>query len=244
MKPRPCWCIDPGLLDFTHAHRFQLEIYEARRENRIDQDVMLFMEHSPVFTVGRRGRHDNLLVSQSFLANAGIGLHHIERGGDITFHGPGQLVLYPIIHLKKAGLGVLGFVERLEEVMIRTAADWGIPAVRDSRNRGVWVGNSKLGSIGIAVRRGITFHGLALNVDLSLEPFSWINPCGLKGVNVTAMNLEADRPVEMDTIKATMRKHLESVFSMSFQDIPMKKMKQMVNQKGTMLKPNGSSSCT
>lgn len=223
-----CWCLDLGRTAFTTAHELQLEILDARITSRLQRDVVLFLEHPAVFTMGRRGGCDNLKVSPSFLADSGIGLHHIERGGDITFHGPGQLVLYPIVNLKASGVGVLDFVERLEEVMIRTAAAWGIEAGRDSRNRGVWVGGRKLGSIGIAVRRGVAFHGMALNVDLPLEPFSWINPCGLEGIGVTTMNLEGGGPTTVTAVKSALKKQYEAVFSVIFEHITMDNLKDIV----------------
>lgn len=229
LMPRlSCWHLDLGLVAFTRAHRLQLEILESRIANHIHRDVVFVMEHPSVFTVGRRGSIDNLKVPRSFLDDSGIEIHHIERGGDITFHGPGQLVVYPIIHLKKSGLGVLSFVEKLEEAMIRTAEDWGIPAVRDPRNRGVWVKNRKMGSIGISVRRGVTFHGLALNVDLPLEPFSWINPCGLQDIDVTAMNRATNRSISMEDVKTAMKSHMESIFSFSFQAIELDNLKDMI----------------
>ncbi len=140
--------------------------------------------------MGRRGGQDNLLVSESFLREKNVSIHHVERGDDITYHGPGQLVVYPIVKLSSLKFGVINFVEKIEEVMIRTAADYHIAATRKDINRGVWVSNKKLGSIGIAVRRGITFHGFALNVLTDLTPFSWITPCGLKDVEVTNMTNE------------------------------------------------------
>lgn len=213
---------------FTQTHKLQLEILETRIAGHIQKDVVLFLEHPPVFTMGRRGGQENLKVSPSFLADSGIRLHHIERGGDITFHGPGQLVLYPVMNLKTTGIGVLGFVEKLEEAMIRTAADWGITATRDPRNHGVWVNNKKMGSIGIAVRRGIAFHGMALNVDLSLEPFSWINPCGLEGIGVTTMNLEGKKPATVNGVKTVLKKHFEDVFSITFHDITINHLKTMM----------------
>ena len=227
-SPRPCWCLDLGRMAFTRTHKLQLEILEARIAGHLQKDAVLFLEHPPVFTTGRRGGQENLKVSPSFLADSGIRLHHIERGGDITFHGPGQLVLYPVMNLKATGFGVLDFVEKLEEVMIRTAVDWGITATRDPRNRGVWVNNHKMGSIGIAVRRGVAFHGIALNVDLSLEPFSWINPCGLEGIGVTTMNLEGEKPAAVKEVKAVLKKHFEDIFSITFQDITINYLKNMM----------------
>ena len=165
-----------------------------------------------MFTLGRRGGLDNLAVPLDFLEKEGIPVIHVERGGDITFHGPGQLVVYPIIDLRAAGLGVADYVTALEEVMIRTAADFQVRAERNRKNRGVWVGNNKLGSIGVAIRRGVSFHGLALNVTTSLAPFSWIRPCGLPDIGITSLSHELSREVSMDQVRASARYNLESVF--------------------------------
>jgi lipoyl(octanoyl) transferase len=162
--------------------------------------------------LGRRGNKEHLGVSETFLRERTIAVVPIERGGEITYHGPGQLVLYPIINLRQALLGVSNYVYLLEELMLRLAADFGVPASRDARNHGIWVGNSKLGSIGIAIRHGITFHGLALNVDLDLEPFSWINPCGLRDVGMTSLIQEGATACTMDRVKARLQHHLTEVF--------------------------------
>ena len=213
---------------FDQAHQLQLEILNSRIASRLKRDVVLFLEHPAVFTMGRKGGCHNLKVSPSFLADAGIALHHVERGGDITFHGPGQLVVYPIMDLNAMVGGVLGFVEKLEEIMIRTAADWGISATRNPRNRGVWVDDKKIGSIGIAVRKGIAFHGIALNVDLSLEPYTWINPCGLEGIGMTTMNLEGDKPASVAEVKTILKSHLTNIFSITLEDITMKSLNAMM----------------
>ncbi len=208
-------CVDLPLLDYGCAWQLQSRIVEARKSASIDSDIFILLEHAPVFTLGRRGGLDNLTVPESFLEKSGIPLFHVERGGDITFHGPGQLVGYPIVDLHAARLGVTDFVGRLEEVMIRTALGWGVPARRDPRNRGVWVGNSKLGSIGIAVRRGITYHGFAFNVNVSLEPFSWINPCGLKGIGITSLEVELSRSLPLTDVRAAVKSNVESVFGVN-----------------------------
>jgi lipoate-protein ligase B len=223
--------MDPGLIDFSRAHALQLELVDDRASGKLDRDLVLILEHPPVFTVGRRGNRDNLKVTPEFLKKAGIALHHIERGGDITFHGPGQLVLYPIFHLPFAGLGVVDFVERLESVMLKTAEDMGVPAVRDKRNHGIWVGNQKVGFVGIAVRRKVSFHGISLNVDLSLSPFNWINPCGLENVGVTSLNRESDRTVRLDAAKPALLKNFESVFSVSLQAVNTEKLKEIIQSK-------------
>jgi len=204
--------VDLGRMPYPDAWELQRRLVEARSQGRIDTDVILFVEHPPVFTLGRRGGRENLLVSEEMLRQSGIPIVQVERGGNITYHGPGQLVVYPIVHLPGAGLGVVDLVDRLEEVMIRTCAAWGVAAGRNALNRGAWVGMKKIGSIGIAVRRGVSFHGLALNVNLDLAPFCWIQPCGLEGVGVTSMAREAGRPVAMEEALAAAGRSIEAVF--------------------------------
>jgi lipoate-protein ligase B len=153
----------------------------------------------------------------------------VERGGDITFHGPGQLVVYPIIDLNKAGLKVIEYVEGLEDIMIRVASDWGITAERKSTNRGIWVSNNKLGSVGISVRRAVCFHGFALNVNLSLEPFDWILPCGLRDVGVTSMARELLQEISMDNVRQTVRHHFESIFGVGLVETDLSELDQLLN---------------
>lgn len=217
-------CIELPVIGYREAWKLQGDLVAARKKKTIDTNVILFLEHPPVFTLGRRGELNNLTVSEDFLEKAGIPVIRVERGGDITFHGRGQLVVYPIIDLNVARLRVADYVENLEEVMIRTALDWGIEAERNPINRGVWVGNNKLGNIGIAMRRGVCFHGIAFNVNLSLEPFGWINPCGLKGVGATSMEQELSRKVSMDEVRKAVRRHFEVVFGA---ELVMKDLKEL-----------------
>ena len=139
-----------------------------------------------MFTLGKRGGRENLLVPEETLARHGIPIVQVERGGNITYHGPASSWSTPSFTCG-VGIGVVDMVDRLEEVMIRTCARMGCPAGRNALNRGVWVGMKKIGAIGIAVRRGVSFHGMALNVNIDLTPFGWIQPCGLKGVGVTSI---------------------------------------------------------
>jgi lipoate-protein ligase B len=213
LKQNQWLLIELPVMEYTRAWDLQNNLVGARKDAVIDKDIILLLEHPPVFTLGRRGGLKNLTVSEDFLEKAGVPVIHVERGGDITFHGPGQIVMYPIIDLRAAKLGVIDYVGLLEEVMIRTAADWGIEAGRNPLNRGVWVGNNKLGSIGIAIRRGISFHGMAFNVNLSLEPFGWINPCGLQNIGMTSMEKELSRKVSMDEVREAIKRHVEVIFS-------------------------------
>jgi lipoate-protein ligase B len=208
--------IDFARIDYQEAWDLQGSLITARKSQVLQHDMVLFLEHSPVFTLGRRGGRECLLVSEEFLEKSGVQIIQVERGGNITFHGPGQLVAYPIVDLHSARIKVVDFVNGLEEIMLRTAAHWGIAAGRNPANRGIWVGPRKMGSIGIAVRRGISFHGLALNVQTDLTPFSWIQPCGLKDVGMTTMQLETVQKLSMQRVRAVLKKHFENVFGVKF----------------------------
>jgi lipoate-protein ligase B len=152
-----------------------------------------------------------MCVSEERLTQAGIDVVSIERGGDITYHGPGQLVAYPLLDIRRAGMGITDLVDALEEIMINTAAVFGIEAKRNPLNRGVWIGHAKLGSIGIAVRKDITFHGMALNVNLDLTHFSWINPCGLKGVGMTSLQAAVGDTVDMQVARHALRENMQTI---------------------------------
>jgi len=219
------WClVDLGLMDYRKAWEFQLRLVEAGKDDILKTDAVLIAEHPAVFTLGRRGGAANLKVSQAFLADRGMDVVHVERGGDITYHGPGQVVIYPVVNLRTLRLGVLAFVESLEEIMIRTLADWGIKGERNSTNRGAWVGMKKIGSIGIAVRRSVSFHGLALNVNTDLEPFTWVNPCGLHDVAITSMKQQLGRAAPMEEVKQAARRHLQEVFGISLTDLSIQEL--------------------
>jgi lipoate-protein ligase B len=200
-------------IEYAEALKLQYSIVAARYNKIISTDVVLMVEHPPVFTVGRRGGQENLVVSEAVLKKLGIPVVQTERGGNITYHGPGQLVVYPIIDLREAKLKVADYVTRLEEVMIRTAAEWGIRAERNSLSRGIWVGRNKLGSIGIAIRHGISFHGFALNVNTSLIPFEWVHPCGLQDIAMTSMKCELSRQASMHQVRASVKRHMQEVFN-------------------------------
>jgi len=216
-------------MEYRAALDLQRNIALARQSGVIEKDVVLILEHPPVFTLGRRACTENLKVSSAFLERKKIPVIPVDRGGDITFHGPGQLVIYPIIDLTKAGLKIIDYVTDLEEIMLRTVADWKIPAERNSANRGIWVAGRKLGSVGISVKRGISFHGCSLNVNLSLKPFKWINPCGLQNVGVTSMEEELSQKISMSQVREVLAHHFESVFGFDLVRIDDKKMNRLIN---------------
>lgn len=211
---------DLGLMAYAPAHALQVALAAQRHQGELSDDLFLTVEHPPVFTLGRRGGREHLAVSETFLASRDIALVPIERGGEITYHGPGQLVVYPIVSLRRARIAVSDYVYRLEEVMRLLAADFGVVAGRDARNHGVWVGNNKLGSIGIAIRHGVSFHGLALNVNTDLEPFGWINPCGLRDIGMTSLASERGAACPMDAVRARLQYHLGRVFFVNLHTLP------------------------
>ncbi len=223
--PRDCLLLEFESLDYNSALELQRALVDRRKSGELAQDVLLVLEHPPVFTLGRSGSLDNLLVSPGFLQDRSIDAVRIERGGDITYHGPGQIIAYPVIDLRKAGIGMTELVFGLEAIMISTAADFGVQAERSRTGRGVWVGSRKLGSLGLALRRGITFHGLALNATSDLTPFTWINPCGLNGVSMTSLARESKGPIDLDLARHNLKSHFQSHFhrrlsTATVQDIP------------------------
>ncbi len=225
-KP-PCWWVDLPETDYQRALNLQLAVVTAKTAGRLNADVIICVEHSRVFTLGRRGGRENLCVTEEFLAQKGVTVVPTDRGGNITYHGPGQLVVYPIIDLNRRRLKVVDFVSGLEQAMILTAGDWGLDAGTDPANRGVWLAGDKLGSIGITVRRGVSFHGLALNVNTDMEPFAWINPCGLNQVRMASFERHLTAPVPMAEVRQRMATHLAAIFDI---DLTTRSVEQLYQQ--------------
>ncbi len=202
---------DLGTKEYSTCLQLQRDIHSARVKDLLP-DTLLLVEHPHVLTFGRRAHEENVLVSESALQQMGITCVHVERGGDVTYHGPGQLIAYPIFALEKNGIAILDFVERLEEVMIRVLKDCGIESERNERNRGVWVGDKKIGFVGIAVQKGISFHGLALNVNPEFSFFQIIHPCGLKNVQVDSIANLLGKEVPLARIKDLVIFHFQEIF--------------------------------
>lgn len=196
----PLWIIDLGRQAYDKAWALQKRLATARREERIP-DVLLLLEHDPVFTMGRRGRRENILLSRDALQARGMACIETERGGDVTYHGPGQLVGYPIVRVPGGGKKVQALVRGFEEVLLQTLARFGIQGRRDPKNPGVWVGEAKIGSIGMAVRQGISFHGFSLNADMDLTPFSWIHTCGHRDLSITSIRDQLGKGVSIHGLK-------------------------------------------
>lgn len=227
-----CWWVDLPLTAYPQALEMQLAVVGAKITGRLDADVVLCVEHPRVFTLGRRGGRENLCVTDAFLKEKGVAVVPTDRGGNITYHGPGQLVVYPIIHLNRRRLKVVDFVSGLEAAMIRTAAHWGLAAGTDPANRGVWMDEDKLGSIGITVRRGVSFHGLALNVNTDMEPFGWINPCGLNQVRMTSFEQQLGKPVPMTEARRVMGASLAAVLGLDLTGVSEDQLYGMIESLG------------
>ena len=180
------WIVNLGCARYLEVLDLQRKLVDLRRQD-IVPDTLLLVEHEPVITLGRRGSRANILSTSAELASEGIQVHHVERGGDVTYHGPGQLVVYPIVHLTERDLSLLRFVDLLEESIIQVLADFGIQAGRNPEHRGVWVSDRKVAALGVAIRRWVSFHGIALNVSPTMDHFCHINPCELRSEQVTSM---------------------------------------------------------
>lgn len=200
-----------GQVGYGEAYNIQKKLWSQKLNGRT-ADAMLLLSHPPTVTIGKSGNLDNLLLAREGLAREGISLFFTDRGGDITYHGPGQLVAYPVIDLRNRGKDVHRYIHDLQEVLIRTLADLTIEARRDGKYVGVWVGNDKIAAIGVRIGRWVTTHGLALNVNTDLEHFSYINPCGILERGVTSISRVLSRNVPMDVVVSGLVRHFSEVF--------------------------------
>ena len=177
-------------MPYGEALELQRSIARDRISGAISQDVLLLMEHPPVVTLGRSSKEKHLVASPEFLQTHGVELFEVERGGDVTFHGPGQLVGYPIVDLKRHRQDLHWYLRKIEEALINTLADYGIPGERNTSYTGVWTRGKKIASIGVHARDWVTWHGFALNVTTDLSFFDLIVPCGIPGVVMTSIARE------------------------------------------------------
>ena len=202
-----------GLIGYQEALELQRELVEERRANRI-RDLLLLLQHPPVITLGVRSEtaRANVVATSERLAELGIDVHETGRGGDVTYHGPGQIVGYPILDLRPDRCDVHKYVRDLEEVMIRTCADYGIAASRIAGLTGTWVGAEKIGAIGIRISRWITSHGFAFNVRTDLDHFKLIVPCGISDRGVTSLERLTGRTIALDAVEDALIRRFSEVF--------------------------------
>ncbi|MFC1988719.1 lipoyl(octanoyl) transferase LipB [Chloroflexota bacterium] len=200
-----------GEVEYSESYQLQQRLLDSRLDGKI-QDTLLLLQHPPVVTIGKSGKLENIIVSPAELVKQGISLIFTDRGGDVTYHGPGQLVVYPIIDLRERGKDIHRYINDLEEVIIRTVSDFSIDAGRDDDHAGVWVNNEELASIGIRIRKWITMHGLALNIKPRLEHFSLINPCGFRDRTATSVSKLLSKDIPTEAIVQRLITHFSEVF--------------------------------
>jgi lipoyl(octanoyl) transferase len=200
-----------GHTRYADAWKLQQEVWTLRHAKGI-QDILLFTEHEHVYTLGKSTDDNHLLASERELKISGTDVFHIDRGGDITYHGPGQIVGYPIIDLNNYFLDIHRYLRSLEEVIIRTIAAYGILGQREKGMTGVWVNNEKIAAIGVKVSRWVTMHGFALNVNTDLSKFDRIIPCGIFHKGVTSMQRTMDRDVSIESVQEAIVESFAAVF--------------------------------
>ena len=206
-----CRVYDIGTIEYTRTLQLQNSLVSARLAHEIP-DVILLLQHPSVLTIGTSGSEENIIVSKDILGGEGIPLLHVDRGGDITFHGPGQLVGYLIFDLKTQGGDIHQYVRDLEEVIILGLSEFSIRAHRVPQYPGVWVGNEKICPIGIRVSRWVTKHGFALNVSTDLKYFTYINPCGITNKGVTSMTKLLGHDIALGDVTSCILKYSAQVF--------------------------------
>ena len=217
-KP-PCTVRRLHTVTYDNGLAMQKTLVEARQRGEIG-DQLLLLEHPPVLTLGRSRPPVHLLAPVEELRAAGIALHETTRGGDITYHGPGQIVGYPLLHLGEGSRDIRRYVTRLEEAIIRTLREFGIESGRDDRNRGVWVGNDKIAAIGIRIARWVTSHGFALNVDPDLSHYRFITACGVRDAGVTSMGRLLGRAPLLEEVETSFVRHFGEVFELATEESP------------------------
>ena len=205
---RDCLVRDLGRQPYEPVWRAMQRFTDVRDEQTVDE--LWLVDHDPVFTLGQAGKPEHVLLPGD------IPVIHVDRGGQVTYHGPGQLVAYPLLDLRRLKLGVREYVNRIEQALIDTLADWQIAAARREGAPGVYVEGAKIAALGIRVRRGCTFHGLAFNIAMDLEPFQRINPCGYEGLQVTSM-LELRSGSSVEAVKPQLLEHLAGQFGLRVQ---------------------------
>ena len=205
--------LNKGITDYGEALELQKNLL-AKRQNEEINDTLILLEHPPVITKGKRTGDHHIVLSDTILKSQGIGLYEIDRGGEATYHGPGQLVGYLIFNLYSKQRELKKFIGNVEEIFIHLLKEeYGITADRDLRHRGVWVGNEKITAIGISIHKAVTMHGFAFNINTNLDHFKWIVPCGITDKGVTSIEKITGNIQEMEKIKHLTGKYLAKIFN-------------------------------
>lgn len=235
--PRALSVLHLGLVPYSRALDLQRALVAARREGRVP-DTLLLLRHPPVITLGRRGDEGNILVPRESLAERGIEVHRAERGGDVTYHGPGQLIGYPILDLADHRKDVGWYMHSLEEVLLRTLGDLGISGQRLPGHIGVWLDEQhKIASLGVRIQRWITYHGFALNVGDESSQFSLIVPCGLVGRQMTSVEAVLGKPVDLSRVKEHVVSHFCGLFDLKVEEMDADEPLALASLEATPLGP-------
>jgi len=205
---------DLGFIDYKEAWDLQLEIHSKRVTGEVD-DFLFLLEHPNTYTLGKTAHKENLVGSEDYLTQNKISVYDIDRGGDITYHGPGQIVGYPIIDLNNWFNDTHKYLRALEEVIIKTCKDYGLKSERNPKHTGVWIDDKKIAAIGIKVSRWVTMHGFAFNVNTDLNLFSGIIPCGIQDKTVTSLKQELNREINIREVKEKLLKNFIQLFEYS-----------------------------
>jgi lipoate-protein ligase B len=211
------YIIDLGLIDYQKAWDLQHQLWSKRVEDELP-DLLLILEHPHVITLGRRGNRSHLIASPEVLEAMKIPIFHVERGGDVTYHGPGQMVVYPVLGLKEYGYRLIRYIGQLEEVILCVLKDFGIEGRRDPLNRGVWVNGEKIGSVGVTIKRWVSFHGFSLNYGTDLKYFELINPCGLEGKKMTSMAKILGTEISRERLLERIGSHFKQIFERDWEE--------------------------
>jgi len=218
---KEAWILNLDIVPYEKAFELQKRLVQMRSQDVIN-DILILLEHPPVFTVTRKATLDNILASPDELKEKGISVCKTNRGGDITYHGPGQLVGYPIMDLKDYGKDLHKYIRTIEEMIISVLMDYGISAHRDKIHPGVWVGNEKIAAIGIAVKSSwITMHGFALNINPDLNHYALIVPCGISDRGVTSLSKLLGKPISQKEVRQKLIQHYQDVFNVNTKNISL-----------------------
>lgn len=221
------WRVDLGVEPYADVEDLQRRLVGWRQEGLLG-DGLLLLEHHPVITLGRRADPANVLAPEATLQRVGIEARHTERGGDVTYHGPGQLVGYPIVHLPTRGLGASDYMHTLEEVIIAVLADLGLAACRRERIIGVWVGPNKIAALGVRIKRGVAYHGFALNVAPDMSHWTYIVPCGITDGGVTSVRDELGAAPPMADVRELAARHFGRLFGLPMERLDLAALKERV----------------
>jgi len=216
LETHRCFIVNLGLIDYKKALYLQEKILKAKREKKMKEDVLLLLEHPPTITIGKKGSTGEILINKIKLKENGISVYEIGRGGKVTYHGPGQLVGYPILNLANYGKDLHLYLRNLEEVIIATLKKFGILATRKKGLTGVWVNDKKIASIGIQVKNWISMHGFALNVSCDLGYFELIQPCGMESKIMSSLEVILKEKIELEDVIAKLIPSFIKIFEIKF----------------------------